>query len=688
MRVKKFFRSLSLFLLPIFLSGQSMRDLNYQVVKLSYVEVDRALAILKTVGYTVVEFKGGKGELSGEYSFAPTVAGTLNIKELPAKSILPIIIKVPDTETVSLLTQEKGKSAKGKKAELGLDLAGIPMLGTTAGAPQQQLLIGYNPNDFEPVARLLDLLTNRIDIPAAQIQIEALVIEIDSDRLNSLGIDFGGAQGGITGEFPAPDSRTGALNPFTLVFDRTVLGTATDFTAKLQALVSSSAAEILSRPSVLVLDGRQARIQVGQQIPIVKTTSTQTAVSKSVDYIPVGIVLNLRPRVSEDQTRITIQIETIITETEERTGALAATSGVQEAPLINNRKVQSFVRVANNTPFIVGGLISKKISDVQGGVPFLSSIPILGRLFSSSTVETQRKEVIVVITPHIITEEGSNFSRVIPLDSEIFNAFGNQLFQNSYRVQNADIYDLSFIHESTVFQDMLNQIGTAAEVDKTLMVTQPFSGLLGGEIPGEEILVRRMLYDIIERHDYYKYINPEKVIFFKKEPQDPAGFEVNGLKRYIENISGNNALKMSYSVYQKATAEKPFVRPTADLDYISFERDFNYKGELEKTNIHGATMEEDIFTIIIKEKKHERRLYEVLILKKILEINTDLKQNLRYFQPGIEILFPAPEVLEKNVHVVDRDVARYFYEVNNYYGMFEKDFNRKTAAVGRLLEKR
>ena len=113
---------------------------------------------------------------------------------------------------------------------------------------------------------------------------------------------------------------------------------------------------------------------MGQQIPIVKTTSTQTAVSRSVDYIPVGIVLNLRPRVSQDQTRITIQIETIITETEERLGALASTSGVAEAPLINNRKVQSFVRVANNTPFIVGGLISKKKSDVKGGVPFFLSL--------------------------------------------------------------------------------------------------------------------------------------------------------------------------------------------------------------------------------------------------------------------------------------------------------------------------
>ncbi len=686
--MKKQFNLLALILLPLILLGQSMRDLEYQVVKLSYVEVDRALAILKSIGYTVVEFKGGKGELSGEYTFSPSVGGTLNIKELPQKDILPIIIKVPDTETVSLLTQEKGKSAKGKKAELGLDLAGIPMLGTTAGSPQQQLLIGYNPNNFEPVARLLDLLNNKIDIPAAQIQIEALVIEMDSDKLNSLGIDFGASQGGISGDFPPPNPQTGSLNPFTIVFDRTVLGTATDFNANLQALVSASAAEILSRPSVLVLDGRQARIQVGQQIPIVKTTSTQTAVSKSVDYIPVGIVLNLRPRVSEDQTRITIQIETIITETEERTGALAATSGVQEAPLINNRKVQSFIRVANNTPFIVGGLISKKRTDVKGGVPFLSEIPILGRLFSSSTVETQRKEVIVVIKPHIVSEEGNNFSRVIPLDSDIFNAFGNQLFQNSYRVQNADVYDLSFINESPVFNQMVTDISAAAEENKTLKVTQPFQGILEGAIPGEEIIVRRMIYDIIEKTGYYKYINPNQVIFFKAAPDDPAGFRVNGLKEYVERIKKNNALKLSYSVLQKASVEKPFVRPTADLEYISFTKSFNYRSELQKTNFHGSTPEEDIFTIIVQNKDHERRLYEVLILRRLLEINPDLKLNIRDFRPGMEILFPAPEVLEKNFHVVDRDVARYFYEVNNYYGMFEMEFNRKTSTVGRLLENR
>tara|TARA_Y100001960_G_C14392797_1_gene689533 strand:- start:168 stop:761 length:594 start_codon:yes stop_codon:yes gene_type:complete len=197
-----------------------------------------------------------------------------------------------------------------------------------------------------------------------------------------------------------------------------------------------------------------------------------------------------------------------------------------------------------------------------------------------------------------------------------------------------------------------------------------------------------MIYDIIERTGYYKYINPDQVIFFKAAPDDPAGFQVNGLKGYVEGIKKNNALKLSYSVHQKASIEKPFVRPTADLEYVSFTKSFNYKGELQKTNFHGATPEEDIFTIIVKDRDHERRLYEVLILRRVLEINPDLKLNIRDFRPGIEILFPAPEVLEKNVHVVDRDVARYFYEVNNYYGMFEMEFNRKTATVGRLLDNR
>ena len=219
----------------------------------------------------------------------------------------------------------------------------------------------------------------------------------------------------------------------------------------------------------------------------------------------------------------------------------------------------------------------------------------------------------------------------------------------------------------------------------SLKVTQPYKGLLEGEIPGEDILVRRMLYDIIERQNYYKYINPEQVIFFKDSPSDPAGFEVNGLKTYIEQLKKNNALKLTFSVKEKASSQKPFVRPTASVNYIEASKSFKYKKELEESNLYGKTSEDDIFSIIIQESKHERRLYETLILRKVLEINPDLKLSINSFKPGIEILFPSPEVLESDSHVVDREIAKYFSEVNNYYGMFEKTFNRKTSGVVKLI---
>ena len=417
----------------------SLRDLDFEVIKLSYIETDRALAILKTMGYSVVEFKAGKGEIAGENNFTPQFSN--KNMDINAPGTLPIIIKFPDTETISLVEKSKSKSAS-KKSALGVDLGGVTLDNTTSGDPLQRVLVGYKPGDFNSVARLLDIIQNKIDTPANQIVIEALVLELNSDQLDELGIDFSNAGQGYSAVFPPPEG--GAISPFTVVLDRTLLGSASNFRANVEALISNKAAEILSKPSVLVLDGRQARIQIGQQIPIQKTTDTQISTTKSFDYLPVGIVLNLRPRISADGSRVTIQVETIISETEKRIGA-TSDSGVEAAPIINNRKVQSFVRVANNTPFIIGGLINKKTTLNDGGVPILKDLPLIGRLFAISSEQTVKKEVIVVITPHIITDNEDNFSRVIPQDSELFNAFGNRSFPNSYRLQHSDVFDLSFI---------------------------------------------------------------------------------------------------------------------------------------------------------------------------------------------------------------------------------------------------
>ena len=79
----------------------SLRDLDFEVVKLSYIQTDRALAILKTLGYGTVEFKQGKGEIKGENNFTPQFTNKVN--DLSTPGALPVIIKLPDTETISLV---------------------------------------------------------------------------------------------------------------------------------------------------------------------------------------------------------------------------------------------------------------------------------------------------------------------------------------------------------------------------------------------------------------------------------------------------------------------------------------------------------------------------------------------------------------------------------------------------------
>ena len=661
-------------------NAKSLRDLDYEVVKLSYIQTDRALAILKTMGYTVVEYRAGKGEISGENNFTPVFSN--KVDNLNAPGVLPVIIKIPDTQTISLVQKSTSK-ASSKKSALGVDLGGVTLNNTTSGEPMQRLLVGYKSSDMRPLAQLLDLIANKIDVPASQVAIEALVIELNRDDLNELGVDFSGAGSGFTANFPPPQS--GSISPFTVVLDRTLLGSGANFRANIDALVSKKLATIKSKPSALVLDGRQTRIQVGQQIPIVKTITDQIAKTRSVDYVPVGIVLNVRPRISEDGSSVTIQVETIISETEERIGATGG-GDVESAPIINNRKVQSFVRVANNTPFIIGGLINEKSTDNEGGVPLLGTLPFIKNFFSVSGTKKVRREVIVVITPHIIKEAEDQFSRVIPQDSPLFDQDNNKSFPNSYRVRQGDIFDLSFIDESPVYQDIIKEVYKRADQDKTLAQKDPYKSILEGKIPGESVLVKKMLLDIISKMNYVDYVDPERIIYFASSDKDPAGFEVELLSGAIKKIQTNQAMKLTYSVIGKATLNKPFVQPTATVDYITLKD--SYKNELVKYNKIGNTPSEDQFTILMSPKipKYERRLYEVLILKKLLKMNPDLDLTLKYFKPGIEILFPSRDVLETTNFVVDRDAARLFYEVNLYYAAFGQEFNRGTAEIGRLIK--
>ena len=286
-----------IFVIVLFTSilfGQNIK-VKYKTLQLSYMTTDRAGGILKSLGYAVVDFEKRDGVNPNEIILKPTgdfanvmINGIVNKDNYDA---LPLVIILPETDNITLLEMQGAVSEKG--AEMGVDLGGSSLVMPTSGEPLQRLLIAYDPDRTEDLKQLVSIITNQLDVAAKQIMIEALVVEIDANRTNTLGMNFSNSGSLYSTTFPEPDPSTGSFEPVTFIMDRGLLGNAVEANAKLEMLISDQSSRILSRPSVLVLDGRQARIVVGQQIPIARSTATGQNVVSATEYIPIGIVLNI-----------------------------------------------------------------------------------------------------------------------------------------------------------------------------------------------------------------------------------------------------------------------------------------------------------------------------------------------------------------------------------------------------------
>jgi hypothetical protein len=685
-------------------------QLAFETYYLSYVVADRALALLKTLGYTTVEYNEQAGESIYERIYNPIKLGT---------GKPPIVVKLIDSTKTSLM--DNVPTAPGQVAAPQVPMpqpgaaaaglvtsAGVPQIGgtflhqMTSGEPQERLLILYNKDDPESLQTLVNVLQGTIDVPSREIMIEALVIEINTNRLRELGVTFQNTQRQSEFTSSTLDSSTFAATAFTFAFAKGP--SISDFKYQLEALLKTREAEILSNPSVLVLDDRQARIQIGQQVPVSKTLFTPGAGNvTAVDYFPVGIVLNMRPRISEDGSEITMQTETIVS-------AISATStlpgtAILPAPIIDNRQVQSIVRVADNTPFIIGGLISNTDTKNVAGIPLLSQIPVFGALFRKTSVNKMRQEVIIVVTPHVVPLEDRYFSYVIPKDNEArpgttgtFDRFNYKLFRNAYRVRGDDLFDLEFVYDSNVYKDLVSRVTAASAVDPQLTKSEPFASVLKGGAPGEDILVRRMLWETIYKTNYLNYIDPSQIIFFKNNPTAVAGsgFGLEFLTQELKKLKGvQSALALTYEAQPKGTEERPFVPPKAAVSYANFTHQ-NYQERLidgNKRNPDGTPQDWELLLStekFIPVRGHMMSPLEllqgVLVLKRLLELNQTMPMTLKEFHIGRQIIFPSQEELKHGYHLIDREVAKLFYEVYNYYPAFEQEFNRQTRRMNARLE--
>jgi len=267
----------------------------------------------------------------------------------------------------------------------------------------------------------LRAVIQKLDMPRAQVHIEAIIAEVSLNTAKELGVEWymNGADstnrvwpiGGTN--FPDTGGTLGSIVGAIAEGTVPVIGSGLNigiggvttggiqFGALLRALASDGSTNILSTPSLTTLDNQEAEIIVGQNVPF-KTGSYQTEGSigtlnpfTTITREDVGITLRVKPQINEGDA-ITMTIEQDIS-------SVSANQASSTDITTNKRSIKTTVLVANDNMIVLGGLIDEDVQESQSKVPVLGSIPLLGRLFRYNKTTKLKRTLMVFIHPVIIS---------------------------------------------------------------------------------------------------------------------------------------------------------------------------------------------------------------------------------------------------------------------------------------------
>jgi type II secretory pathway component GspD/PulD (secretin) len=245
------------------------------------------------------------------------------------------------------------------------------------------ILIGPK-SQVETARKLLE----QTDLPQPLVRIEALIVEINSEAFKSLGATWDFTNTGFTFAIPnGTGLNFGQVQRFGP--DPTNTATPASFTASLQALVTHNMGRILSRPNISVLDNEDASIFIGdlRRFPGETTVSPGVGTVQSIDTIPVGIALLVRPRIHPDG-EVTLKVHPVVS---------TVSSIVNNLPQTSSREADTTVRLHEGEELVIGGLDSSSTTTSEQRVPLLGDLPIIGELFRTRTRDTLKTEIVVVI---------------------------------------------------------------------------------------------------------------------------------------------------------------------------------------------------------------------------------------------------------------------------------------------------
>lgn len=283
----------------------------------------------------------------------------------------------------------------------------------TADKATNSLIIMASKDDYQ----VLEEIIKQLDIPRAMVYLEALIMEVNVDKDFNLGVEW---QAGGTGATQGRDlaysvgSGQGGTIPgisgtnYPVGLSLGIIGegitaggvTFPSIAAFINAHQKDKDVHILSTPQILTKDNQEAKIYVGKNVPFQTrsgSSSASTDVYTSFEYKDVGITLKITPQISKDRL-VSLKISQEITKLDE----LATTSA--DRPTTLKRSIDTTVVVKDKNTIVIGGLIDTSSTITENKVPVLGDIPLIGVLFRSTARASEKTNLFVFLTPHVLYE--------------------------------------------------------------------------------------------------------------------------------------------------------------------------------------------------------------------------------------------------------------------------------------------
>lgn len=362
-------------------------------VTLSKVDAETALnAVLKNSGYVSRREKG--------IIYVGTAQDFTDMDQsqdrLSVRIYRPNYVKAAELKALitPLLTPQFGVASVSSPAQVGIPSDQVKPGGDDFAGTDVVLV-----KDFENVLRQIDELYAEVDVKPAQVAIEAMIINVKLNDTNQFGVNFQALRN------TANARLVSGTNPLTSLASLDVSNGGLKFgfldsslSVFMLALETVGDTNVIASPRVLCMNKQRAEIQIGEQLGYMNTTVTQTFSTQSVQFLDVGTLLRIRPFIGNDGF---IRMEV---HPELSTGSVTITDGLT-VPNKSVTQVTSNVGCYDGSTIVIGGLLRENLETTRNQVPYLGNLPWVGPIFRNKTEKISKDEIIVLITPRIVSED-------------------------------------------------------------------------------------------------------------------------------------------------------------------------------------------------------------------------------------------------------------------------------------------